>query len=78
MIGDDVSFHSSDEDFATSSLQPGGVHYGLAKSHGEMVLVPSDLDSSDSDPEEITILTDPNGVVPKQMATRTESYSTTV
>ncbi|XP_075689322.1 ecotropic viral integration site 5 protein homolog isoform X5 [Rhinoderma darwinii] len=78
IIEDDVSFHSSDEDFATSSLQQGGIHYGLAKKHGKMVLVPSDLDSSDSDPEELTIITDSNGVVPKQMAKRTESYSTTV
>ncbi|KAG8555693.1 hypothetical protein GDO81_017780 [Engystomops pustulosus] len=77
MIGDDVSFHSSDEDFATSSLQQGG-HYSLAKTHGKIVLVPSDLDSSDSDPEELSIITDSNGVVPKPMAKRTESYSTTV
>ncbi|XP_069823785.1 ecotropic viral integration site 5 protein homolog [Dendropsophus ebraccatus] len=79
MIGDDVSFHSSDEDFATGSLPSAGVHYGLAKQHGKMVLVPSDLDSSDSDPEDLTIMTDSNGVVPKAMAAkRTESYSTTV
>ncbi|XP_040264589.1 ecotropic viral integration site 5 protein homolog isoform X3 [Bufo bufo] len=77
IIGDDVSFHSSDEDFATSSLQRGG-HYGLAKKHGKMVLVPSDLESSDSDPEELAIITDSNGVVPKPNAKRTESYSTTV
>ncbi|XP_044156439.1 ecotropic viral integration site 5 protein homolog isoform X3 [Bufo gargarizans] len=77
IIGDDVSFHSSDEDFATSSLQRGG-HYGLANKHGKMVLVPSDLESSDSDPEELAIITDSNGVVPKPMAKRTESYSTTV
>ncbi|XP_066453449.1 ecotropic viral integration site 5 protein homolog isoform X2 [Eleutherodactylus coqui] len=74
MIGDDVSFHSSDEDFATSSLQLGAVHYG------KMALIPSDLNdtSSDSDPEELTIITDSSSMVPKQMATRTESYSTTV
>ncbi|XP_073499296.1 ecotropic viral integration site 5 protein homolog isoform X3 [Phyllobates terribilis] len=78
IIGDDVSFHSSDEDFATSSLQPEGVHYGLAKNHKKMVLLPSDLDSSDSDPEELAIITDSNGVVPKQIGKRTESYSTTV
>ncbi|XP_077133096.1 ecotropic viral integration site 5 protein homolog isoform X3 [Ranitomeya variabilis] len=78
IIGDDVSFHSSDEDFATSSLQPEAVHYGLAKNHKRLVLLPSDLDSSDSDPEELTIITDSNGVVPKQIGKRTESYSTTV
>ncbi|KAM4023019.1 ecotropic viral integration site 5 protein homolog isoform 3-T4 [Anomaloglossus baeobatrachus] len=78
IIGDDVSYHSSDEDLATSSLQTEGVHYGLAKNHRKLVLVPSDLDSSDSDPEELAIITDSNGVVPKQMAKRTESYSTTV
>ncbi|KAM3915433.1 ecotropic viral integration site 5 protein homolog isoform 1-T2 [Leptodactylus fuscus] len=77
IIGDDVSYHSSDEDFATSSLHQGG-HYGLTKPHGKIVLVPSDLDSSDSDPEELTIIPDSNGVVPKPMAKRTESYSTTV
>ncbi|XP_069593672.1 ecotropic viral integration site 5 protein homolog isoform X3 [Ranitomeya imitator] len=78
IIGDDVSFHSSDEDFATSSLQPEAVHYGLAKNHKKLVLLPSDLDSSDSDPEELTIITDSNGVVPKQIGKRPESYSTTV
>ncbi|XP_073427553.1 ecotropic viral integration site 5 protein homolog isoform X4 [Dendrobates tinctorius] len=78
IIGDDVSFHSSDEDFATSSLQTEGVHYGLAKNHKKLVLLPCDLDSSDSDPEELAIITDSNGVVPKQIGKRTESYSTTV
>ncbi|XP_056379122.1 ecotropic viral integration site 5 protein homolog isoform X2 [Hyla sarda] len=81
IIGDDVSFHSSDEDFATSSLQPGGgggLHYALAKKHGKMVLVPSDLDSSDSDQEDLTIITDSNGVIPKPIPKRTESYSTMV
>lgn len=75
MIEDDVSFHSSDEDFGTSSIQPQSVLYDLAKKRGKMVLVTAS-DSSDSDPEDLTIITD--GVVPKPMAKRTESYSTTV
>ncbi|XP_075038473.1 ecotropic viral integration site 5 protein homolog isoform X2 [Mixophyes fleayi] len=78
IIGDDVSFHSSDEDFATGSLRQGDVHYGLTQTHGKMTLVPSDSDSSDSDVEDQNIMADSNGVVPKQMTKRTESYSTTV
>lgn len=70
-----MSFHSSDEDYGTSSLQPEGVFYDLAKKRGKMVLVTAS-DSSDSDPEDLAIITD--GVVPKPMAKRTESYSTTV
>ncbi|XP_018420583.1 PREDICTED: ecotropic viral integration site 5 protein homolog isoform X1 [Nanorana parkeri] len=78
MIGDDVSFHSSDEDFATGSLGQGDVHYGLTKKHAKMMLVPSDLDSSDSDAEELDILADSDAVIQKPVATRTESYSTAV
>ncbi|KAM5147917.1 ecotropic viral integration site 5 protein homolog isoform 1-T1 [Mantella aurantiaca] len=78
MIGDDVSLHSSDEDFATGSLRQGNAHYGLAKKHAKMMLAPSDLDSSDSDPEELAILSNSDVVVQKPVAKRTESYSTTV
>ncbi|XP_063795955.1 ecotropic viral integration site 5 protein homolog isoform X5 [Pseudophryne corroboree] len=78
IIGDDVSFHSSDEDYASGTLRQGDVHYGLAQTHGKLGLVPSDLDSSESDVEELSITADSNGVAPKQMTKRTESYSTTV
>nr|DBA18076.1 TPA: hypothetical protein GDO54_016367 [Pyxicephalus adspersus] len=78
IIGDDVSFHSSDEDFATGSIRHGDVHYGLANKHAKMMLVPSDLDSSDSDTEELDVLANSDVVVQKAATKRTESYSTTV
>lgn len=78
IIGDDVSFHSSDEDFASGSLGQGEGHYSLPKKHAKLMLVPSDLDSSDSDTEVLDILVDSDVVVQKPVAKRTESYSTTV
>ncbi|XP_068095896.1 ecotropic viral integration site 5 protein homolog isoform X1 [Hyperolius riggenbachi] len=77
VMGDDVSFHSSDEDYAAGSIGQGDVHYGLAKSR-EKIMVASDLDSSESDTEELVIRADTNVSVPKSVAKRTESYSTTV
>lgn len=73
-----MSFHSSDEDFASGSLGQGEGHYSLPKKHAKLMLVPSDLDSSDSDTEVLDILVDSDVVVQKPVAKRTESYSTTV
>ncbi|XP_077309041.1 ecotropic viral integration site 5 protein homolog isoform X2 [Lithobates pipiens] len=78
IIGDDVSFHSSDEDYASGSLGQGEGHYSLPKKHAKLMLVPSDLDSSDSDTEVLDILVDSDVVDQKPVAKRTESYSTTV
>ena len=78
IIEDDVSFHSSDEDFASGSLGQGDSHYSLTKKHAKRMLVPSDLDSSDSDTEILDILVDSDVVVQKPVAKRTEPYSTTV
>ncbi|XP_040215960.1 ecotropic viral integration site 5 protein homolog isoform X4 [Rana temporaria] len=78
IIEDDVSFHSSDEDFASGSLGQGDGHYSLTKKHAKLMLVPSDLDSSDSDTEILDILVDSDVVVQKPVAKRTEPYSTTV
>ncbi|KAM9326756.1 ecotropic viral integration site 5 protein homolog isoform 1-T1 [Gastrophryne carolinensis] len=74
VIGNDAS--SSDEDFAPGSLEQRGVHYGLTKKHGKIML-PSNLGSSDSD-EELTIPADSTVVLQKPVANRAEAYSTTV
>ncbi|KAE8610617.1 hypothetical protein XENTR_v10012183 [Xenopus tropicalis] len=78
IIGDDESFHSSDEEYVGGTLQEGKVQFHLHKRHDKMALGPSGSDSSDSDTEALSIVTDSNGMVPKQTGKRTESYSTTV
>ncbi|XP_029473952.1 ecotropic viral integration site 5 protein homolog isoform X6 [Rhinatrema bivittatum] len=80
LIGDDESFHSSDEDFITNSLQEGGVHFHMHRRTGQMAMGPAVEDSSDSDTEEAILDTgDPNGVIQKQKnQNRIESYSTAV
>ncbi|NXC50973.1 EVI5 protein, partial [Penelope pileata] len=75
--GDDESFHSSDEDFITNSIQESGVNFHLHRRTGQMALDHAVGDSSDSDAEESTLQTgDSDKVVSKQR--RMESYSTTV
>ncbi|XP_018114062.1 ecotropic viral integration site 5 protein homolog isoform X4 [Xenopus laevis] len=78
IIGDDESFHSSDEEYVGGTLQEGKVQFHLHKRHDKMALDPSASESSDSDTEVLSIVTDSNGMVPKQTGKRTESYSTTV
>ncbi|NWR05957.1 EVI5 protein, partial [Paradoxornis webbianus] len=70
--GDDESFHSSDEDFITNSIQESGVNFHLPRRTGQMSLDHTLVDSSDSDTEESALQTGNS----KQR--RTESYSTTV
>ncbi|NXL26752.1 EVI5 protein, partial [Glaucidium brasilianum] len=75
--GDDESFHSSDEDFITNSIQESGVNFHLHRRTGQMVLDHTVVDSSDSDTEESALQTgNSNKMVSKQR--RMESYSTTV
>ncbi|NXP89580.1 EVI5 protein, partial [Passerina amoena] len=75
--GDDESFHSSDEDFLTNSIQESGVNFHLPRRTGQMSLDQTLVDSSDSDTEESALQTgNSDKMVSKQR--RTESYSTTV
>ncbi|NXP06308.1 EVI5 protein, partial [Thinocorus orbignyianus] len=75
--GDDESFHSSDEDFITNSIQESGVNFHLHRRTGQMALDHAVVDSSDSDTEESALQTgNSDKMVSKQR--RTESYSTTV
>ncbi|NXO87147.1 EVI5 protein, partial [Sitta europaea] len=75
--GDDESFHSSDEDFMTNSIQESGVNFHLPRRTGQMSLDHTLVDSSDSDTEESALQTgNSDKMVSKQR--RMESYSTTV
>ncbi|NXC06280.1 EVI5 protein, partial [Orthonyx spaldingii] len=75
--GDDESFHSSDEDFITNSIQESGVNFHLPRRTGQMTLDHTLVDSSDSDTEESALQTGSSDkMVSKQR--RMESYSTTV
>uniref|UniRef100_A0A8C3J1N0 Ecotropic viral integration site 5 n=1 Tax=Calidris pygmaea TaxID=425635 RepID=A0A8C3J1N0_9CHAR len=75
--GDDESFHSSDEDFITNSIQESGVNFHLHRRTGQMALDHTVVDSSDSDTEESALQTgNSDKMVSKQR--RMESYSTTV
>ncbi|XP_048168683.1 ecotropic viral integration site 5 protein homolog isoform X3 [Corvus hawaiiensis] len=75
--GDDESFHSSDEDFITNSIQESGMNFHLHRRTGQMSLDHTLVDSSDSDTEESALQTgNSDKMVSKQR--RMESYSTTV
>ncbi|NWQ73084.1 EVI5 protein, partial [Columbina picui] len=75
--GDDESFHSSDEDFITNSIQESGVNFHLHRRTGQIALDHTVTDSSDSDAEESALQTgNSDKMVSKQR--RMESYSTTV
>ncbi|NXI69275.1 EVI5 protein, partial [Anseranas semipalmata] len=75
--GDDESFHSSDEDFITNSIQESGVNFHLHRRTGQLALDHTVVDSSDSDTEESALQTgNSDKMVSKQR--RMESYSTTV
>ncbi|NXV76297.1 EVI5 protein, partial [Atlantisia rogersi] len=75
--GDDESFHSSDEDFITNSIQESGVNFHLHRRTGQMSLDHTVVDSSDSDTEGSVLQTgNSDKMVSRQR--RVESYSTTV
>uniref|UniRef100_A0A8C5IC88 Ecotropic viral integration site 5 n=1 Tax=Junco hyemalis TaxID=40217 RepID=A0A8C5IC88_JUNHY len=75
--GDDESFHSSDEDFLTNSIQESGVNFHLPRRTGQMSLDHTLVDSSDSDTEESALQTGNSDKMVSEQR-RTESYSTTV
>ncbi|NWV28296.1 EVI5 protein, partial [Origma solitaria] len=74
--GDDESFHSSDEDFITNSIQESGVNFHLPRRTGQMALDHTLVDSSDSDTEESALQSGNSGKMVSKR--RMESYSTTV
>lgn len=80
LIGDDESFHSSDEDFIDNSLQETGVGFPLHRKSGSMSLDPAVADGSESETEDSVLETrESNQVVQKERPPRRrESYSTTV
>uniref|UniRef100_A0A8C8ZP74 Ecotropic viral integration site 5 n=1 Tax=Prolemur simus TaxID=1328070 RepID=A0A8C8ZP74_PROSS len=79
LIGDDESFHSSDEDFIDNSLQESGIGFPLHRKSGSMSLDPAVADGSESDTEDSVLGTrESDGVVQKEWPPRRESYSTTV
>ncbi|XP_069334315.1 ecotropic viral integration site 5 protein homolog isoform X2 [Eulemur rufifrons] len=79
LIGDDESFHSSDEDFIDNSLQESGIGFPLHRKSGPMSLDPAVADGSESDTEDSVLETrESDGVVQKEWPPRRESYSTTV
>ncbi|XP_011795374.1 PREDICTED: ecotropic viral integration site 5 protein homolog isoform X1 [Colobus angolensis palliatus] len=80
LIGDDESFHSSDEDFIDNSLQETGVGFPLHGKSGSMSLDPTVADGSESETEDSVLETrESNQVVQKERPPRRrESYSTTV
>uniref|UniRef100_A0A8C9LUS3 Ecotropic viral integration site 5 n=2 Tax=Piliocolobus tephrosceles TaxID=591936 RepID=A0A8C9LUS3_9PRIM len=80
LIGDDESFHSSDEDFIDNSLQETGVGFPLHGKSGSMSLEPTVADGSESETEDSVLESrESNQVVQKERPPRRrESYSTTV
>ncbi|XP_032970054.1 ecotropic viral integration site 5 protein homolog isoform X3 [Rhinolophus ferrumequinum] len=80
LIGDDESFHSSDEDFLDNSLQESGVGFPLHRKSGPMSLDPTVADGSESETEDSVLETrESDRVAQKERHPgRKESYSTTV
>ncbi|XP_074077775.1 ecotropic viral integration site 5 protein homolog isoform X6 [Macrotis lagotis] len=80
LIGDDESFHSSDEDFIANSIREGGIHFPLHRRSGLLTLDPAAEGSSESEPEDgILAMREGKTVIPKEKRQkRRESYSTTV
>ncbi|KAI5769622.1 EVI5 [Gulo gulo luscus] len=79
LIGDDESFHSSDEDFMDDSLRESGIGFPLHRKSGPMSLDPAVADGSESETEDSALETrDSNQVARKEQPPRRESYSTTV
>ncbi|XP_077928883.1 ecotropic viral integration site 5 protein homolog isoform X3 [Halichoerus grypus] len=79
LIGDDESFHSSDEDFMDNSLRESGVGFPLHRKSGPMSLDPTVADGSESETEDSVLETrDGNQMARKEQPPRRESYSTTV
>ncbi|KAL1789773.1 ecotropic viral integration site 5 protein-like isoform X5, partial [Sigmodon hispidus] len=79
LIGDDESFHSSDEDFIDSSLQESGIAFPLHRESGSLSLNPTLADGSESEAEDAVLGSQQSDLkVPKEQPLQRESYSTTV
>ncbi|XP_055441103.1 ecotropic viral integration site 5 protein homolog isoform X3 [Bubalus kerabau] len=79
LIGDDESFHSSDEEFIDNSLQESGIGFPLHRKSGPMSLDPTLADGSESEVEDSVLETrDSSRVAQKEQPLRRASYSTTV
>ncbi|XP_073932572.1 ecotropic viral integration site 5 protein homolog isoform X6 [Castor canadensis] len=79
LIGDDESFHSSDEDFIDNSLQESGIGFPLHRKSGLMSFDPTVANGSESETEDSVLETGGNEqVVQKERPPQRESYSTTV
>ncbi|XP_022408987.1 ecotropic viral integration site 5 protein homolog isoform X5 [Delphinapterus leucas] len=79
LIGDDESFHSSDEEFIGNSLQESGIGFPLHRKSGLMSLDPTVADGSESEAEDSALKTrESSEVVQKERPLRSKSYSTTV
>ncbi|ERE68202.1 putative ecotropic viral integration site 5 protein like protein [Cricetulus griseus] len=79
LIGDDDSFHSSDEDFIDSSLQEGGIAFPLHRKPGSTSLHPTLADGSESETEDGVLGTQQSDREDaKEQPPQRESYSTTV
>ncbi|XP_037600073.1 ecotropic viral integration site 5 protein homolog isoform X9 [Cebus imitator] len=80
LIGDDESFHSSDEDFIDNPLRETGVGFPLHGKSDSMSLDPAVADGSASETDDSVLETrESNRVVQKEHPPRRkESYSTTV
>nr|XP_023414179.1 ecotropic viral integration site 5 protein homolog isoform X8 [Loxodonta africana] len=79
LIGDDESFHSSDEDFIDNSLREGGVDFPLHRKSSPMSLGHTVADGSESETEDSVLETrESDRVAQKKQPPRKESYSTTV
>ena len=79
LIGDDESFHSSDEEFINNSLQESGIGFPLHRKSGPMSLDPTLADGSESEAEDSVLETrDGSRVAQKEQPLRRASYSTTV
>ncbi|XP_045703040.1 ecotropic viral integration site 5 protein homolog isoform X4 [Phyllostomus hastatus] len=80
LIGDDESFHSSDEDFIDNSLRESGIGFPLHRKSGPMSLDPTVASGSESETEDSVMETrESDRVAQKDRPPRQrESYSTTV
>ncbi|XP_072824324.1 ecotropic viral integration site 5 protein homolog isoform X5 [Vicugna pacos] len=79
LIGDDESFHSSDEEFIDNSLQESGVGFPLHRKSGLTSLDPTVANGSESDAEDsVPEAREGHGGSQKERPPRRESYSTTV
>ncbi|XP_012873689.1 PREDICTED: ecotropic viral integration site 5 protein homolog [Dipodomys ordii] len=79
LLGDEDSFHSSDEDFIENSLQESVIAFPLPGKPDPMSLDPTEADGSESETEDGVLETqEPKRVVGKERLPHRESYSTTV